>query len=314
DEADAGAPSPDDVLERGQLALREPQVQSAQIGLQSARSGLARAQLQLSRTGIAAPFNALVQAEAAEVGQLVGPASQLATLVGTDVYWVQVSMPLDQLAYVDLPQGERLGSPAKVWLRAGGHRVEREGRIVRLLGDLDPVGRMARVLVEIEDPLGSETERPKRTSAAGAQPDKPTAEVAAAEDATGNGETSLPLLLGSFVHVEIRGKTIENVAEIPTRALQSDDRVFLISDADKLEIRPVEVLIREAQTTVVRGRLSSGERLIVSTIGAAVQGMDLRVLAPAGPAAASASATAQAGAAVTAAPTGPPSAAPEAKQ
>lgn len=268
----------EDVLEGGELALREPQVKSAEIGLQSARSGLARARLQLSRTTLRAPFNALVQSEAVEVGQLVGPASQLATLVGTDAYWVQVSLPLDELTYLHLPTDDHPGSPARVWFEAGGQTVERFGRIVRLLGDLDPVGRMARLLVRIDDPLGLEQSSSGANATAGAAARQPAPGLPPTSESATNGRGTLPLLLGSFVHVELRGKTLQNVAEIPTRALQPEDRVYLFGPGGKLEIRAVEVLLRSAETTVVRGRLADGDRVVTSPISAPVEGMALRVL------------------------------------
>lgn len=282
---DAGSPSPDDVLESGKLALREPHVKSAEIALKSARSGLSQAQLLLSRTTLVAPFNALVQAEAVDAGQLISPASQLATLVGTDAYWVQVALPVEQLAHLELPRNGEGGSPARVWFDAGEERVEREGTVIRLLGDLDPVGRMARVLVEIEDPLGLEDERAKAKSgnpkATPSQKPPPQGDVESSGDDLVNGDTKLPLLLGSFVNVEIRGKTLANVAEIPTRALQPGDRVYLLGEGDKLMIRRVQVLLRTATTTVVRGDLSDGDKLIVTSIDTPVEGMALRVSEPA---------------------------------
>ena len=39
------------------------------------------------------PFNAVVQEEFVDEGQLVSPQTQLATLIGTDRFWVQVSVP-----------------------------------------------------------------------------------------------------------------------------------------------------------------------------------------------------------------------------
>jgi len=185
-----------------------------------------------------------------------------------------------QLAYLALPSDGKPGSPARVTLQAGGQTVERQGYIVRLLGDLDPVGRMARVLVEIDDPLGLDKAAAKAPGAAAPKPGAPSTTLPSGGDSTGNGETSLPLLLGSFVRVEIRGKTIANVAEIPTRALQSQDRVFLLGADDQLQIRSVEVLLRSAETTVVRGALSAGDRIVVTAISAPVEGMQLRVLSP----------------------------------
>jgi multidrug efflux pump subunit AcrA (membrane-fusion protein) len=232
-----------------------------------------RAHLSLSRTTLVAPFNAFVQMERVDLGQLVGPQSQLATLVGTDTFWVQVSIPLDKLPYVKLPQGDNAGSHARVWIDTGQGRIEREGRVIRLLGDLDPVGRMARLVVEVQDPFGL---KPK-TSSAESGLAKPTDEM----DAGSPTPSALPLLLGSFVHVDIEGKRLDQVVEIPRRALRSDNTVWLLNSKDELTIKSVRVVWSTSRSTIIRGSLATGDRVIVSRLGGAVSGMKLRVMAPA---------------------------------
>ena len=63
------------------LALRGPQLRTAEVGLKGAKSGLDQAKLQLSRTVIRAPFDALVRSNSVEVGRLVSPNQAVATLV-----------------------------------------------------------------------------------------------------------------------------------------------------------------------------------------------------------------------------------------
>ena len=149
------APTADDDPDGGTLALREPQVKTARVAVQSAESARERAQLNLSRTRVQAPFNALVMEESVDVGQLVSPQSRLATLVGTDQFWVQVSVPVEALPWIDVPAPDKKtkGSPARVIQDVGKRRIEREGHVVRLLPDLDPSGTMARLLVAVDDPL-----------------------------------------------------------------------------------------------------------------------------------------------------------------
>ena len=45
------------------------------------------------------------------------PSPQLATLIGTDAYWVQVSLPVDQLGFLELPSKGREGSSARVSMK-----------------------------------------------------------------------------------------------------------------------------------------------------------------------------------------------------
>lgn len=233
-----------------ELALRTPQTRTAQAQVRAAESSLRQARTNLSRTSVQAPFDALVQAENVDLGQLVTPASQVATLVGTRQFWVQVSVPMEQLAWIRVPgvNGTE-GSEARVYQEVGERgRIERAGRVVRLLGDLDPVGRMARVLVEIDDPL-----EPRASDAAPGSP------------------AALPLLLGAFVHVEIDAGELEDVFEIPRAALHPGDVVHLFGDESRLALREVEVVWRRQETVLVRG-LSPGALLVTSRVPTAIEG------------------------------------------
>jgi RND family efflux transporter MFP subunit len=236
-----------------QLALREPQRQTAQVGVESAQSALDRATLDLSRTTLRAPFNALVMEEQVDRGQLVAPQSPLATLVGTDHYWVQVSVPVASLAAIRLPAGDTPGAAAHVVQRAGDQRIEREGRVVRLLPDVDPVGSMARLLVEIDDPLGLSDGEPD----------------------------ALPILLGSYVDVAIEASSLDDVIEVPRVAVREGNRVFVMNGEGRLELREVEVVWSRPQSILVRGGLRSGERIVTTPIAAPIPGMLLRTREPA---------------------------------
>ena len=103
------------------LALRAPQLVAAEHALESAKSGLERAQLNLGRTALRAPFDAAVLAESVDVGQVVSGATQVASLIGTEQVWVKVSVPVEQLAVVDVPgHGAEVGSAARVIQRLPG--------------------------------------------------------------------------------------------------------------------------------------------------------------------------------------------------
>ncbi len=244
-DSEARAPNP--------LAIRDPQMKTAQVSVDAAKSALDSAKLNVSRTTLVSPFNAFVQRAAADRGQLVAPGSQMATLVGVDRCWVQISVPLENLSHIDVPGlNAKEGALAKVWQQVGDQRIERKGRVVRLLGDLDPVGRMARVLVEIEDPfnLGVEDDR------------------------------GLPLLIGAFVNVEIAGGVLDNVLEIPRVALRDGDQVYAFGKDARLEIRKLNIIWRTPDSVLVREGLSETDRVITSRLGTAVPGMLLRLASP----------------------------------
>lgn len=253
-----------------ELALRAPQTRSAQAQVRAAESSLQQARNNLTRTTVSAPFDALVQTENVDLGQLVTPAAQLATLVGTERFWVQVSVPMEQLPWIRVPgmqAGE--GSRARVIQDVGeSGRIERSGRVLRLLGDLDPVGRMARIMVEIEDPL---------TGTADASPGSPA---------------SLPLLLGAFVRVEIEAGTLDDVYEVPRAALHAGDVVHLLGADSRLELAAVSVAWRREGTVLVRG-LRPGAMLVTSRIPTPIEGTLLQRLEAVPPAAAAEAASAE---------------------
>ena len=220
------------------LALRQPQLQHAEAALEAARSGLRRAELDVDRSTVKAPFNAVVLDRDADVGQVVSPQSRLATLAGTDAFWVEVSIPTDELANVRIP--------ANAWVsqRSGRERTERRGRLLRLRSDVDPLGRMARVVVEVPRPLD-----PK---------DGP------------------PLLLGSYVAVRIEGREIADTYAIPDTALRDGRRVWLLSADDTLIIKEAEVAWRDRDTVLLDSGLAPGDRVVTTGIAAPVPGMRLR--------------------------------------
>ncbi len=198
-----------------------------------------------------APFNGKVISENVDVGQVIGPQTAICRLVGTDRFWIQVSIPVPQLKWIELPGTESGdGSDVNIIIdNTGDGPITRDGRIVRLLPDLDDVGRMARLLVAVDDPLN-----------------------------LGNDTRKYPLLLGTFVEVEIAGKVVEDIMVIPNAALRRNNTVWIMAPDDTLKIVPVEVIWRRKDTTIVRSDFPDDTRLITSKITTPVEGMELRVL------------------------------------
>jgi RND family efflux transporter MFP subunit len=233
------------------LILREPQLQTAQAQVERAKAALAEARLALERTTVRAPFDAIVSARNVEIGTQVDPSTTLATLVGTDAYWVEVSVPVAKLRWLDIPHGNGdLGSAASVAdPTAWGRGVTRPGRVIKLLGGVEDEGRMARVLVAVDDPLNL------------APPD-PAAPL---------------LLLGSFVRVAFAGRALEQVAVLERKLLHEGDHVWLMDAEDRLEIRPVTVAFRGEDEVLISEGLVAGERIVTSALAAPVAGMPLKL-------------------------------------
>ena len=212
------------------VSLREPHLANAQQRLRAAEAGLERAELNLARTSLSAPFNAVVLTESVDLGQVVGGAP-VATLAGTDTFLVRASVPVDRLAL--------LGLPARATVRHDGQ--ERAATVVWSESQLDPMARTAKLIVEVDRPLDGE----------------------------------VPLLLGSFVELDIHGVTTTAVA-VPREALDGTT-VWLADSEDRLTSRAVQVGWTDAKNAYVVSGLESGERIVVSRLSYPVEGMALAV-------------------------------------
>jgi RND family efflux transporter MFP subunit len=232
------------------LMLRGPQLQAREAAVAVAEAAVEKARLDLDRTTVSAPFNAVVQTRQADTGSYVNPGTPLASLAGTDTWWVETEIPADQLRHVTLPGPDGGGgSPARVHHEpAWGAEAFREGRVVRLLPDLEPGGRMARLLVAVDDPL----------------------------DLASDPGAALPLALGALVRVEIEGEELAGVARVPRTAFREGGQVWVKTREGTLDIRDVTVAWSGDDHVLVSDGLADGEQLVTSSIGAPIAGMALR--------------------------------------
>ena len=230
-----------------ELALRKPHLEKAQVDIEGARAELEQAKINLARTRVTAPFNALVLNKYVDQGSQVSLQEKLADLVGTDVYWVQVSVPVEHLKWLKIPKDyTEEGAPASIYYREGSVR---QGRVIRLLADLSKEGRMARLLVEVKDPL----------------------------DLTGQDGRRAPLLIGEYVRVLIEGAPLPDVFRVPRFALRNDSQVWILDHEEKLAIHPVEIIWRDEEYVFIRDGLRPDDLLITSALAAPVDGMQLRI-------------------------------------
>lgn len=256
------------------LAHRKPHSEAAKALVEAAKSALEQARLDLTRAILVAPFDCIVRERRVSEGQLVSPATPLAVLVATDRFFVTASIATDKLAYIDLPgvnmpAGEQ-GSLVEVRHGSDADGAPRYGRVVRLLGDLDPNGRMARVIIAVENPLGAPPA------------DVPSVDAAAAGATTTAFEMppfEMPLLLGAYVNLRIIGRTQVGAVELPRLALRENDRVWLRDADGRLRFTPVDVIWRQADTVVVRG-LQDGDAVVLSRIAAPAPGQKLALATP----------------------------------
>lgn len=251
------------------LALFEPQLREAEADLSAARADLRAAELNLERTVIRAPFAGRIRERRLATGQFINAGAAVAILTGSNQVEVVVPLPAAELAWLDLPRSteDRPGSAALITLTAGEQTHQWPGEFNHTLGEVEQQGRMIRAVVLVENPFASRLESSPRKS--GSDPDFPAADFLMV-----SGPDLLP---GMFVRVQLAGRRLEEVFILPRRALRENDRVWLLDRENRLRIRPVSVIRREREEVVIDRGLAAGDRVILTDLAGAVEGLQLRI-------------------------------------
>lgn len=223
--------------------------------LEARRADAAR---DVERTVIVAPFDIRVRTAAVEVDQYAARGQVLAQGDGIAVAEVTAQVPLDRM-WTLLPAGEDvppdmarvaevLDVTPVVRLRAGDLTVEWPGRVARVAETVDPQTRTVGVIVAVDDPYTQ------------ARPGKRP-----------------PLTRSMFVEVELRGRPQPDRIVIPREALRrapgGEAVVWVLDAEDRLRTRTVDVAFRQGGIAVLDGGVDEGERVVLSDLIPAVEGM-----------------------------------------
>jgi RND family efflux transporter MFP subunit len=233
------------------LVVYEPQLKTAKAEIASARSAIKLAELNLKRTEIHAPFNCRVRSESIDFGQYIVAGKSFAIIAGTDTSEVVVPLPLEELQWFAVPtQGsDENVSSALIHMDINGKDYKWRGRIIRSPGEVDTASRMTKVVIEVKDPY----------------------------NLLNKGENRQELIAGAFVDVEIKGTVLDNVFSIPRSAIRVGPQVWVADQDNLLRIRKVTIARHERDHVLVRNGLKDGERIILTTLSGAAEGMKIRV-------------------------------------
>jgi len=236
------------------LVLREPQIQQARAGLESAKAQLAIAELRLERTTISLPFEVLIASESVDLGQYVGLGQALATAYGVDAFEIEVPLEDGDLAWFDVFQNTRaLGSEAagtdravaQVHAEFAGQERIWIGQVTRTTGQVDRMSRMVPVVIEVPRPLDISEGKP-------------------------------PLLPGAFVKVLIAGKTLQNAVAVPRDAIRGQDSVWLVNE-NRLHIMSLAIVRTDREFAYVTSNFPKKAVIVTSALDAVVDGMAVRI-------------------------------------
>ena len=243
--------------EPGPLVLRVPQVNEAQLKVDSSKAQLEKAGRDLERTSIRAPFAGRIMKKLADVGQYVTTGRELARIYAVDTAEIDLPVSNAELAFLDLPEDyrgearppavQRSGPPVQILAEYGGHSGKWEGRIVRAAGGIDRSSRQLYLTAQVENPY-------QRRDA-----DSP------------------PLKVGLWVTALIQGRNLENVFVVPRAAIREGDSLLIIDQEKTLRTRQVTILRGEKDHVVITEGLKPGEMICTVPLHYAVEGSPVKV-------------------------------------
>lgn len=231
------------------LVLRDPQLNAIQARVGAARAAVDQAELELRRTTIRAPFDAHIVSRMVNIGSQVAPGQDLGRLVGTDEYWIVATVPVSKLPWISFPDNNNPeSSEVKIrnhTAREDGH--SRTGYVYRLIGVLEDQTRLARILITVPNPLLD----------------------------SGVPEDLSPLIIGSFVEVNIIGNDVENVVRLNRDYTRKNNTVWVM-EGDTLNIKDIRIRFQDARYAYISEGLEEGEKVVTTNLTTVAEGVSLR--------------------------------------
>ena len=198
--------------------------------------------------------DAIILSRNANIGSWISTFSTgtpLAKLVGINSFWIDVSLPMDKLKWLSIPGiTEKPASAVKIsYDSAWGKGVYRKGTVKRLKAEVEPMGRMAKLIIEVNDPLSQLPEN---------------------KDAP-------PLVLGTFVRVAISGSVLHKVIPLPESALHDGRFLWLVGQDQVLIIKEVQpVWAEQGMIYLSKQELPENTQVITSNLSTPVAGMQIQ--------------------------------------
>jgi len=223
--------------------------------LADAEANHRQAQLDLQRTEIKAPFNAIIETREVELGQYVNRAQSIAVLYGANEVEVRVPLAIRQLGYLDIPLGLQGELPPEqapaVTLTGtyGGAEHHWEGTLVRIEASIDPNSNTVQTIIRVSQPTA-------------------TIDWTSAEEIK-----AIPLPIGLYVHADITGKTVDSLISLPRSVIRNNNQVLVVDAENKMYYREVDIFRLEEENVLISGGILPGERVCISPIQAVVDGM-----------------------------------------
>lgn len=229
------------------LVLRQPQLEAVKAALSQAQANLDQAKLNLERTHITAPFDSQIINNTIYPGSQVSNSTALMALISTDRFWIEMEVPAEQLKWLNFANESPAGSAVKITSPEWGSE-SRQGTLISVSPELNDGSLMAKVIIEIEDPLAQREEN--------------------------NGEP--PVMINDLLRAEILGKKVDNAFVVPEALIRNSHQVWLLTRDNSLEIRNLSPVYRDSEKAILLSGLEDGDQLVSSSLITPVDGLPLR--------------------------------------
>ncbi len=238
------------------LILRGPQAQQVVAAQARAQADYEKAQLDLARTRITAPFNAIITQRMANLGSQLAQQQTIATLASTDEFWLRLNVSASDLPWLRFgPNG------SQAHIAFNDERGYRSGYVSRMEAQLDSSTRLVPIIVAVPDPLLLQASTESTV--------EPVAESIAES-------IQAPLLLGDYLRVTIEGKTLTDIYRLQRAYLREGDTVWVARDGQLLLLK-ADVIYKDHNYIYFNATFESNDQIVISDLATPMQGMPVSV-------------------------------------
>ena len=226
------------------LVLREPYLAAAEASAASAVEVAAKARRDVERTEILAPFDASLRSANAEVGVVVAPGTMVAELYASGDLEVRLPLSLEDFGFLARAADGKVTGEIVLKGKIGADEYTWKAEMARVDPEISRETLSAHVAVKVLPTEGSTFPLPP---------------------------------VGLFVNAEIAGKTLDDIKEIPRRALIEGNRTIVVMAGNKIAFRDLTIPRLTRATALVSGGLEAGDRVVLTRLSAPVAGMEVEI-------------------------------------
>ncbi len=226
------------------LVLREPYLAAAEASAASAVEAAAKARRDVERTEILAPFDASLRSANAEVGVVVAPGTMVAELYASGDLEVRLPLSLEDFGFLARAADGKVTGEIVLKGKIGANEYTWKAEMARVDPEISRETLSAHIAVKVLPTEGSVFPLPP---------------------------------VGLFVNAEIAGKTLDDIKEIPRRALMEGNRAIVVMADNKIAFRDLTIPRLTRATALVSGGLEVGDRVVLTRLSAPVAGMEVEI-------------------------------------